>query len=217
MRSERVSPSFQNVLGALLAGGLSSRMGRNKALLPTPEGPSFADRSWALLDGLLEHRVFVVRDSGSVGNHPCIRDACARSGPLGGLWTALRFARFHGLSFVLLLACDMPNMTASFLRRLLAEPWKEGILSITPRSPDGWEQGLAALYHVAALPFLAEALDQSRLSLRYAIPSVHKAFLPFAEEDASLFFNVNTPEEYSAFLSSQSRMYPTNSLIKGRN
>src|ERR1700758_3718281 len=86
----------------VLAGGLSSRMGRDKSRLRlgsrTMPGMIRTTTSKLLL------RTRVIR-----------RDSVARCGPIGGILTALNCSR---ADVVFVLACDMPFISAPLLRRL---------------------------------------------------------------------------------------------------
>ena len=87
----------------ILAGGLSTRMGRDKARL------RFGRRTM----------LSVIRDTASALGFPARvirRDAVPRCGPLGGVFTALKTSRADA---VLFLACDMPLVSAALLRRII--------------------------------------------------------------------------------------------------
>jgi molybdopterin-guanine dinucleotide biosynthesis protein A len=87
----------------ILAGGLSSRMGRDKSRLRL--GPRTLLAQIRDEAKLLGWPVRVIR-----------RDVVPRCGPLGGVFTALKSTRARS---VLFLACDMPWITAGLLRILL--------------------------------------------------------------------------------------------------
>src|SRR5437016_679059 len=87
----------------ILAGGLSSRMGRDKARLRL--GPR----------SLLGHVRATVRQVG-LAVRTIRRDRVARCGPLGGICTALHTSRAEGIIF---LSCDMPFVSSKLLQKLL--------------------------------------------------------------------------------------------------
>ena len=94
--------------GVVLAGGKSSRMGRDKALVQV-EGITLLDRA---IEQLRPHakEVLVIGDPARytpIHAH-VVPDDEPGNGPLGGLVTALAHARYVR---VLVLACDMPNIT----------------------------------------------------------------------------------------------------------
>lgn len=104
------------ILGAVLAGGRSSRFGSDKAL--------------AMLDGarLLDHAVAalapfcaqVVVCGRSDPRYPTLADRPAPDmGPLGGLNAALHAAWTQGLDGVLVTGCDMPRFPAALAHALI--------------------------------------------------------------------------------------------------
>src|ERR1700691_533511 len=88
----------------ILAGGLSTRMGRNNSRIR--RGQRTLLQHIRAAAGQLGYPVRTIR-----------RDAIARSGPIGGIYTALKRSRADA---VLLLACDMPFVSPDFLRKLIA-------------------------------------------------------------------------------------------------
>lgn len=104
------------ILGAVLAGGRSSRFGSDKAM--------------ALLDGrtLLAHAVAQLAPHAELvaicgRTEPgllCLPDRpCPGLGPLGGLNAALRHAAGHDFAGVLSIGCDMPLLPAELARALV--------------------------------------------------------------------------------------------------
>jgi molybdenum cofactor guanylyltransferase len=99
-------------IGVVLAGGLSSRMGSDKALLSWQGRP------------LLEHQIAVLRAAGVdtvhvSGNRPDyhgIADPVAHAGPLGGI---AGVAAACDDSQLLIVPVDMPRLQAPLLQRLL--------------------------------------------------------------------------------------------------
>lgn len=101
----------QPILGAVLAGGRSSRFGSDKAFAEW-KGRSLADHAAALV-GQHVDRVVVV-DGREVADLPA-----ARLGPLGGIAGALDWAAARGFASVLTIACDMPRVPGELLTALL--------------------------------------------------------------------------------------------------
>ena len=126
---------------------------------------------------------------------PIIVDDVPDAGPLGGLATLLRIAK-HPL--ILVLAIDLPDMTAEWLARLV---------QFGPAIPvrDRRLEPLAAFYPKAALPIAERLLAQGERSMRIF---AHELFytglakpLTLSPSSSALFRNLNTPED----LTSQSR------------
>lgn len=106
------------VTGVVLAGGVSRRMGRDKALLQLfPDGPTFLARAAETLHVACE-RVIVVapHERGySMDGLDVVPDRWPGKGPVGGILTALE--AISG-GFALVLACDYPLVSADLLREI---------------------------------------------------------------------------------------------------
>lgn len=90
-------------LGAVLAGGLSTRFGSDKAMAELG-GVRLLDRAVASLAHFCDHVIVVGRDDPA---HICVPDwPEPHCGPLGGLAGALRHARDHGFDTVLSCGVD---------------------------------------------------------------------------------------------------------------
>ena len=99
------------LLGVVLAGGLSSRMGRDKAMLDF-RGRSLLRNQVDLLASLCS-RVIV---SGDYADFDCIADEGGRCGPVGGLYAVSR--QIPGAA-MLVVPVDMPQLSQAVLLRLL--------------------------------------------------------------------------------------------------
>ncbi len=99
-----MTPPAERIFGVMLAGGESRRFGRSKVLVPISGAPM---ASWGVRTlraaGL---SVGVISDEEGVEaalGLPARPDLEAGLGPIGGLWTALRWASERGDDGVLLL------------------------------------------------------------------------------------------------------------------
>ncbi|HEY5751781.1 MAG TPA: molybdenum cofactor guanylyltransferase [Chthoniobacterales bacterium] len=149
------NPSFAAVL---LAGGGSTRMGRDKALLPLPDGRLLWQRQWEILLSLSPNQCLI---SGyfreGFPKESVVADPQPGLGPLAGVAAALGAV---DAPFLLVLAVDMPAMTAEFLSCLL------GVGSGVVPCRGGWFEPLAAVYPKAALPIAEACLKTSDRSLQ---------------------------------------------------
>src|SRR5260370_39824741 len=105
------------VEGFLLAGGHSSRMGRDKALLPYGSATLAAHIATQIRDAAGNVTILGPPDRYAHLGFPILADAIPDCGPLRGLYTPLRE---NTADWNLLVACDLPRITAAFLRELLA-------------------------------------------------------------------------------------------------
>ena len=178
---------------ALLAGGKSTRMGRDKAAVLIGGQPLW-QRQLSTLRAVRPHEIFI---SGKADG-PCadagveiLADNFPGLGPLAGIEAALRRAS-HPL--VLVLAVDLPAMTADFLSGLIRDA---GTGAGCVMRDDRWFEPLAAVYPRACLP-LAEAClrDADRSMQRFVRIAVEQGFMRVRElpdSGRALFKNLNEP------------------------
>lgn len=187
--------------GFVLVGGLSSRMGRDKALLPVG-GVPMALLAARKLERVCGRAAFVGKSPepwAGLG-YPFVADGTEGRGALHGLVAALEFCP-EDVAFVL--AADVPRVPDELLGALLALQSASGAPAVVP-SDSEHPQPLCAAWTRAALPALRAAVRDGDLSLRRAVAAARGIVLS-GEETARLrgfapgaFRNVNTPEEYRA-------------------
>ena len=114
-------------IGVVLAGGLSSRMGRDKALLSWRGRPLIEHQ----LEVLREAGADEVRVSGARPDYAGIADPIAQAGPLGGLAGIAEATA--GEADLLVIPVDMPLLRAGLLRRLRDERPRARSLSFAAR------------------------------------------------------------------------------------
>jgi len=197
-------PQHPSVAAFILAGGASSRMGRNKGLMKITGEPLIL-RTARLLEPLVS-RVTVIGPAGlyrKVGIRampdkiPGLRKVAAYQGPLAGIVTALAVT---SSPWNLILACDLPYLTAEWIELLLSRAVQSNAKAFVPRSPEGLEP-LAAVYRRDAYVPLAEAFRKGVRKVTDAlamIPVETIALQDFtvAGQNRLVLKNVNTPEDF---------------------
>jgi molybdopterin-guanine dinucleotide biosynthesis protein A len=178
--------------GFVLVGGASRRMGRDKALLPLGEA--------TMVEKIAAQ---VLRAAGSVTligppekyGHlglPVVPDQIENCGPLGGLYTALRIT---GADWNLLVACDMPNVTESFLSQLLDAAEGSDADCVVPEIC-GKSDPLCAVYHRRLAAAAESAIHRKLFKMQEFISTVRASF--WRVTDPRPLLNTNTPAEWSA-------------------
>ena len=113
-------------------------------------------------------------------------------GPLAGIEAGLAHSR-HDALFVV--ACDMPWVDITLARRLVeASAGHDAAVPMVAGRPEP----LCATYRASAAPELGMALRESRLQARAALAGMDVSYQ--LELDSHRFRNLNTPEDYRAFL-----------------
>ncbi len=163
----------------ILAGGLSSRMGRDKSRM------RLGGKS------LLSH----VKTAAAALNGPVRiirKDLVPRCGPLGGIYTALRTTRFQSVMF---LSCDMPFVPRMLIERLLSVDQSKS------RGRFVFHQGAAGfpfVIQVEALPQVQALFEDKRFSLQELARKLKAILIRPARGEGGLLLNINTPEDWVA-------------------
>jgi molybdopterin-guanine dinucleotide biosynthesis protein A len=179
----------------VLAGGASSRMGRDKAFLRL-NGRTLLQTA---LDraASLSPRIFIVGQKEKFGAFgTVIEDRFAGRGPLAGIEAALAAG---STDLNLMLAVDLPFLTSPFLHYLAECAAASAALVTVPRTDKGY-QPLCAVYRLDFGPLAQIALEQGQNKIDSLFASVPT--LAIEEEDllsqgfsAALFDNLNTAED----------------------
>ena len=191
------------LLGAVLAGGRSSRYGRDKAM-ELVAGVPMLHRAIHALQAATDDVVVISCNHADVPKGiRALADARPGHGPLGGLHTALLEAVARELRGVLLLGCDLPLVSGRVLAAIAAqaetslEPSPAASLAAAPSRPGGVEP-LCAVYGCAALPLVEGRLDGPDLSMHSlfrALDGRELSLTSLGLDRDETFLNVNTPED----------------------
>lgn len=192
-----VSRETDAVLGLVLAGGKSTRLGRDKAVEIVGGRPLLA-AVVELVAGAVGDVAVSGRDPAPLGIRvPWLADAVPGLGPAGGILTALEA---YGRP-VLTVSCDLPFLNRRTLADLLAarRTRPEGALMTTYRRTDtGYVESLVAVYEPAGAGALRRAVDAGVYRLSAAFPPQVRHHLDYDPDDpeaARPFFNVNYPRD----------------------
>jgi len=182
---------------ALLAGGRSTRMKQDKALLHW-HGQELWQVQLHKLQSIGAERVLIScrreqplfpGDDVEIMHDPDGID----EGPLGAITRCLEHVQMP----LLVLAVDMPWMTAAFLREHLV-PHHEAPKGKFFRGPHG-DEALAGMYVPAMLPHMRRALTEKNFKLQHVIEAcMHSGSAvtkQMSDDEAAFFHNVNTPAD----------------------
>lgn len=173
-------------------------MGADKALLQLTGKPLIV-RAIELAREVVPHVKIVGEPLKFAAFGPVIQDIYRDRGPLGGIHAALASSQAE---LNLILAVDTPFVPAQFLKHLLARAEFSGA-TVTVPSVTGHFQPLCAVYHQAFLPFADRALSRGenkidQLFREVSLCVVSEDDMAANDFDASIFRNLNTPEEWQA-------------------
>jgi molybdopterin-guanine dinucleotide biosynthesis protein A len=162
-------------------------MGRDKALLPY-RGGTLAGAVAREVEAAAGSVVLVGRVEGVEGFR-AIPDHYPGEGPLGGILTALEHT---AAEWNLIVACDMPGISTPLLRELLDRADGDGLV---PLGPSGLPEPLCAVYHRRLRPVIEAAFGRGVRKVTDAFPDSVR-LIPLA----GAFQNVNTPEDWAAYV-----------------
>ena len=191
---------LDHVEGAVLVGGASSRMGRDKARVEWNGSPLVKRVVDALGSCVSRVRLVTRPDAEPPLDLPCIEDMRSERAPIVGLQAALSACE---TSAVLIAACDLPEINPRLVLALLAlVPVQGGFDIVAPLGPNGHEPLLAA-YRPQLLPEIERRIEAGELSLQSLLREVNTFEIPEAvlrELDPELrsLRNVNRPEDLEA-------------------
>ena len=182
---------FNQITGLVLAGGLSSRMGTNKALLKI-ENETLLDRTLRFLKHIGCPDVLV---SGQYDGYHCVNDH-EQLGPLSGIYAGLKACETEKM---LILPVDMPYMSIDLLQLLgrlrfdsAGACYLDQPFPMLLRKSD---ETLDLLTHL-----LSEATPENQRSLFRFIKLAHITMLPISPIYHDCFKSTNTPEEWQKYL-----------------
>jgi molybdopterin-guanine dinucleotide biosynthesis protein A len=159
----------------VLAGGLSTRMGRDKAILRLGRRTILGEIRMTAVKLALPLRV--IR-----------QDLVLPCGPLGGIYTSLQTSRADAELF---LACDMPFVSAEFLRQMIADfrVHKEPVFAITKGA------GFPFLLPQKSLSAVEEQIQKRQFSLQSLAKCLRARLIQPSATRREQLFNINTPDD----------------------
>lgn len=191
-----------DITGIILAGGRSSRIGTNKALLKFGD-QTILERVFSQLSNVVDRIILISNDQRAYQTFrvPGFSDVYTNCGPLGGLHSGLT----HSPSmWNLVLSCDIPLIRSDFLDKMVSFLREGRYDMVLPQTSDGTYHPLCAVYAKTCLPVVEQNLKQGKfkMGLLYSDPRlrvriVTQSDFPFSD---ALLTNVNTREEYLALM-----------------
>ena len=211
-------PDTDNELGFLiLAGGKSQRMGMDKALLPF-QGRTFLE---CLVDQCQRVSPHVVISVARGHQHSFrekfqtlepfsrvtwVEDQHEGKGPLAGIEAGLK-ALEAVCRYAFVMGCDVPVLKPRLVQELLSFAKQHGCRAVTPVEGER-TFGMTAVYRTDSWSVAGELIDQeslrvSALAQRLCAHKIELADLREFDPNLTSFLNINDPQAYGSFMSSQ--------------
>ncbi|HDR15386.1 MAG TPA: molybdenum cofactor guanylyltransferase [Desulfobacteraceae bacterium] len=187
--------TIKDVAGVILAGGRSSRYGRNKALVHLDHVP-LIERVLRVMTSIFHNVVLITNTPDEYGylQIPMSLDIIPGLGPLGGIYTGLKVIPARSAFFV---ACDMPFLNPCLIRHMVAV--REEFDVVVPRI-SGKVEALHGLYSKKCLSNIESQIKSGTYQIFRFFSAVSVRFVDDDEVkkwDPALrsFLNINTPDE----------------------
>lgn len=186
----------EDITGILLAGGKSSRMGRDKGMALL-HGHPMASHILRTLRKITPHILIVANNDNYNGfGYPVVRDIIRDCGPLGGIYTGLLHSE---TPFSLVVSCDIPFVSADILHTLAVAPSKYEVC--VPVS-ENHREPLCARYSRSCALHFSQLLSGNKLKMQEAINAFSIMEIDLNSIpgfDPVQIANINTPAELSAY------------------
>lgn len=185
----------EGITGLILAGGKSTRYGKNKALVEL-DGVRLIERVIRVMGSVFQRLIILTNTPHEYAylKLPMVEDLIKGLGPLGGLYTGLKTISDDAGFFV---ACDLPFLSEPLIRHIVGI--RDDFDVVLPKID--WKiEPLHALYTKRCLPSIKQMIDSQEHQVIRFFPKVRVKHVEENEirkfdPELKSFFNINKPEE----------------------
>jgi len=186
----------QSATGIILAGGKGSRINKNKALIPLPDGKTLIQRCLDALNKVFPEILIVTNQKELYRDYDArvVEDLIKQTGPLGGILTGLCHSTSY---FNFVTGCDMPFPQIRLIE-LLLDKCRDRDVAIPEIG--GEVEPLFAVYSKNCLPVIFDHLHKRDFKIRRVLKKLKVEKIGVKEIDAVdpehlSFLNVNTEKD----------------------
>ncbi|MFK8014415.1 MAG: molybdenum cofactor guanylyltransferase [Gammaproteobacteria bacterium] len=183
------------LLGLVLAGGRSRRMGKDKAALKL-DGKTALERGVELLNAHCDEVFVSVRhdDTDALrARFKTIADQNGGIGPADGIASAMACVPQAAW---LVVACDLPKLDAATLKTLIEQRHHNADATAFASGRDALPEPLCTVYESRALSSIQQFINDDLRCPRKMLLNMNTHLLPPADNDA--LANANTPDDWQA-------------------
>jgi molybdenum cofactor guanylyltransferase len=183
------------ITGIILAGGLSSRMGRDKALIQLDKH-TMIEKIIALIRPFCDELLISAnKNKYKDFGYEIIKDKHKRIGPLGGIISCLNESS-HELNIII--SCDTPNISGKTILKLLQESKN---YDITLPCYNNRCEPLIAVYNRNCVEKLELMANSSSYKLQTIINNLNSNIIHFEESGkVEEFININSKKDLKKYL-----------------
>lgn len=181
------------ITGIILAGGRSSRMGEDKGLVLLNKLPMISYVINALKE--ITDEIIIIANNKAYDQFglPVYSDIILDKGPIGGIYTGLNYSKTE---LNIILSCDSPFMTSSFLKKLIEQ---SADYQITIPSYEERIHPTIGIYKRDVVTILEQQIAANELKLLRTIEKVPNQIISFSSSDSvidpKIFSNINTKQD----------------------
>jgi molybdopterin-guanine dinucleotide biosynthesis protein A len=183
----------------VLAGGISRRMGKDKALLPINGRPMIQSLIQSLIP--ISRDIIVSLNDGE--RHEELKQALPAGvrvvyderpgqGPLMGIYTGLK-ASETDVNFVI--ACDIPEIDPGFITEMRSYTGDHDV--VVSVDQEGRTNALLAMYRRSVIPLMKKQLDEGQKKIILFYPQCRVKYVPM--HDGAWYKNINTMDDYKTY------------------
>ncbi|HEY4755649.1 MAG TPA: molybdenum cofactor guanylyltransferase [Ignavibacteriaceae bacterium] len=194
---------YFDITGIILSGGKSSRMGENKSLLKIGN-KTIIERIVELMKDIFSENIIITNtpDEYKFLQLPLYEDIYKWKGPLAGIHSGLTYSKTEK-NFVI--SCDTPLMTKEMIQYIVNFQTRKPIVFCRAA---GYHQPLVGVYKKQIIieieKFLSDNDETTDKSFHHFLKKVNAEIIDpqdllFYKDE--LFFNVNSPDDYTTILS----------------
>ena len=190
-----------NILGAILAGGKSKRMGEDKLFLNL-NNKTLIEHTIDKVKRNLKELIIITNQPNEFfikNNLITVKDCIdGQLGPLAGILTAMKWAKesHNKYSWIASFPCDTPFFPESIISRFIEESKKKESL-ILCASSHGRKHNIFGLWSLELYETLEDDLTNNRIRKVQDWTEKHKIKnVEFKFKDYDPFFNINTLEDF---------------------
>jgi molybdopterin-guanine dinucleotide biosynthesis protein A len=187
--------SHNKMSAIVLAGGMSTRMKQQKALLPVSPGVTLIQKVAQNIDPYFDEIIISSNLKEEIGFLPykVVKDEEKGQGPLMGILSGLK-ASENEVNFVI--ACDIPEIHLPFLKKMILHT-KENDIVVPISDVDKYEP-LFAFYKKSLIPKIEELLKKKIRKVIELFSICRTSYIPLSRN--GWYYNLNTIENYEEYI-----------------
>ena len=181
------------LVGVVISGGKSSRMGTDKSLLLWNNKPFYLHAAEILAPFCSE--IYVSCNVSQSNNYilPVIIDKYGSYGPISGVLSSMHALSGHS---IITLPCDMPELSEGIINEMISSN-KERLDGVFLKDDNNQLEPMLAIYNPTIYSKLLAWYDSGKYSLKKFIESCDN--ISYLTLDMHTLINLNTPTELDNF------------------